>query len=41
MTVTVIFSSPYKIITVKVTEHYDVYCDFSRYEVKGAENNTF
>ena len=29
MTVTVIFSSLYKKITLKVTVHYDSYCDFS------------
>ena len=39
MTVTVIFSSLHKKITVKITVHYDVYCDFSRYEVKDSENN--
>ncbi len=37
MTVTVIFSSIYKKITLKVTVHYDSYCDFLRYEIQDSE----
>jgi len=37
MTVTVIFSSQYKKITLIVTVHYDSYCDFLRYEIQDSE----
>ena len=39
MTVTVIFSSQYKKITLIVTVHYDSYCDFLRYEIQDSKKH--